>query len=500
MPPPSATAEPDSEAAPVSTTEVKGRFTNRTLLKSPLRRNVSQFLVEEGYKECWLVDAKEVQVGARIGEGAAATVWQGEWRHTPVAVKRCNNIDATNRTDRDALLSEINVLRTLRHPNITLFMGAVINEADLFILLEWMPGGSLQHLLFRNHGRPLPMKMTSSIARDTLVGLNFLHKCNPPVIHRDLKPANILIGPNGEAKIADFGLSSFSADSNGGIPSDVANISMGQNGLGTFRYMAPEVYRGENSGEPADIYSFGLILNYMATGQHPYHTHSIAAWQEMIKDFRGAYQPSSRLPKNFRNLVMSCCHGDAARRQDADWVFAELEVAKANCTVTSWLNFYSLFSCCGESVVNSVHFSPTPEQLYEVPRDLTELRRSVAQEKTELSRLSVQESGGVRDSAATEQMEREVPLELNRADSIEKDVDNVHDRITDDLTEDLTEEAAGEKDELISKPSAVVGESAATAKVVRMYSIDSVDEGVGSLHNRITEVAGEEDELIGMEF
>lgn len=269
--------------------ELQRMPTPPALASTPMRRCSSHYLLAQGSRELWLVDPKDVLVGKSVGEGASAVVWKGIWRRTNVAVKKWKGTESKNVGERDALLSEINVLRTLRHPNIVMFMGAVISDNSLFVLLEWMHGGSLQELLFSIRGRPLPLPQTLQIAHDTLVGLHFLHACSPPIMHRDLKPANILLGHNGEAKIADFGLSRFETtiSTHSIMNSPIVHTSRGKRRslVGTSRYIAPEVANGRRHKDVSDIWAFGLILHYMATGKHPFHRMTIKQWEDTIRDF-----------------------------------------------------------------------------------------------------------------------------------------------------------------------------------------------------------------------
>jgi len=89
-----------------------------------------------------------------------------------------------------------------------------------------------------------------------------IYLSQPPIIHRDLKPPNVLFDANGVAKIADFGLSKF-------VNSNLERYQMTAK-TGTVRYMAPEVLIGNPYSCSVDVYSFGMILSYMFTGQRPF--------------------------------------------------------------------------------------------------------------------------------------------------------------------------------------------------------------------------------------
>ncbi|CAK0797236.1 unnamed protein product, partial [Prorocentrum cordatum] len=104
------------------------------------------------------------------------------------------------------------------------------------------------------------LKWTGSVAR----ALCFLHQRTPPVIHRDLKPMNLLLDKNHVLKVTDFGISKR-------MPLDTETVAPRMSGgVGTWRYMAPEVVRYEQYTDKVDIYSFALIMWFMSTGTQPF--------------------------------------------------------------------------------------------------------------------------------------------------------------------------------------------------------------------------------------
>lgn len=97
-------------------------------------------------------------------------------------------------------------------------------------------------------------------------GMIYLHTCKPPIIHRDLKPANLLIDNSGVLKVADFGLSKVRPD-----PMKNEKDSFMMTGeTGSYRFMAPEVFRHQPYTETVDVYSYGMILFYLLSGRPPW--------------------------------------------------------------------------------------------------------------------------------------------------------------------------------------------------------------------------------------
>lgn len=114
-----------------------------------------------------------------------------------------SNLRGSSLNKLETLHSEVELLRNLNHPNIVRYIGSQVEHADLVILLEYVPGGSITDLL-TEHG-PLEEGLISSFVKQILDGLDFLHDRN--IIHRDIKGGNVLVDNKGHVKISDFGIS-----------------------------------------------------------------------------------------------------------------------------------------------------------------------------------------------------------------------------------------------------------------------------------------------------
>lgn len=167
-----------------------------------------------------------------------------------------------NITDEDSIKkikAEIEILKPLKHPNIISFIFCFYNDAknEIVFITELFSGGSLsKYLLQFKYPR---LRLVKLWCQEILKGLKYLHEYKPPIIHRDIKCDNIFINKNtGEVKIGDLGLSIILKDT-----------EYAEQFCGTIEYCSPEVYQ-KKYGVKSDIYSFGMSMIEMITGEKPY--------------------------------------------------------------------------------------------------------------------------------------------------------------------------------------------------------------------------------------
>ncbi|CAJ1963239.1 unnamed protein product [Cylindrotheca closterium] len=212
---------------------------------------------------------------------------------------------ANSRKTKQLFMDEMRVLSTLRHPNITTMMGAVIDGSEPMLVMEFMEHGSLYEVL-QNPTIALESDLILHIIQDIAQGTRFLHSSNPPVIHGDLKSGNILIDSKFRAKLSDFGMAKKGK----------------RIATGTPPWMAPEVLSGKSSNTTkSDMYSIGVIMNEIVSRKEPYHatTDPLHVIVNGVTDPKVNRRPEipSFCPVKVKKLIMFLWHADPKLRPTA---------------------------------------------------------------------------------------------------------------------------------------------------------------------------------------
>eukprot|EP00727_Mastigamoeba_balamuthi_P008205 m51a1_g4005 putative serine threonine kinase (748) ;mRNA; r:538573-544251 len=162
-------------------------------------------------------------------------------------------------------LTEVAIMRSLRHPNVLLFMCYAKSDADLIIVTEFMPNGSMMDII-SDSSRPLPLKTRLSMLLDICRGMSYLHFHEPQIIHCDLKSSNVLVDSSLNAKVCDFGLTVLLDK---GKTSSATSKSR-DSAIGSLFWTAPEVIAGAPCTTKSDVFSFGVIIWEAVTRETPY--------------------------------------------------------------------------------------------------------------------------------------------------------------------------------------------------------------------------------------
>lgn len=203
------------------------------------------------------IDFSEIKLGRMIGEGAFGKVHEGKWRGKAVAVKLliCQDL----RSDiLHEFQSEVEIMSVLRHPNICRLLGACMEPPHRALVVELLQRGSLWGVLRMNR-KSIDQEMRSRFIYDTAKGMSYLHHFERPILHRDLKSPNLLVDKNFTIKLSDFGLARVKA-----------HVQTMTGNCGTVQWMAPEVLGNQKYTEKADVFSFGIVIWEIVTGECPY--------------------------------------------------------------------------------------------------------------------------------------------------------------------------------------------------------------------------------------
>jgi hypothetical protein len=192
-----------------------------------------------------------------LGRGGMSEVWAATDTELGrrVALKLLAPNADTARFEREA-----RAVASLGHPNITQLYDYGEADGRPYMVLEYLPGGTLEDRL--PAGRPLPDEDTRRISAELAAGLAHAHARG--VVHRDLKPANVLFDQEGRAKLNDFGIARMAAGD--GTLTEAGTV------LGTAAYISPEQAAGAPSSAASDVYSFGVMLYRMLTGRLPFES------------------------------------------------------------------------------------------------------------------------------------------------------------------------------------------------------------------------------------
>jgi predicted ATPase/serine/threonine protein kinase/DNA-binding CsgD family transcriptional regulator len=191
-----------------------------------------------------------------LGQGHWASVYLGEHRHlhTRAAIKVLHGPWADSEVD--GFLAEARTLAHLRHPHIVRVLDFGVQEGIPFLVMEYAPGGTLRQ---RHHrGTQLPLQTVVSYVKQVASALQYAH--DQRLVHRDLKPENLLLGPDQEIWLADFGLA---------LVAHSTRVQSLQQAAGTLTYMAPEQLQGHPT-PASDQYALGVLVYEWLAGERPF--------------------------------------------------------------------------------------------------------------------------------------------------------------------------------------------------------------------------------------
>src|SRR5213592_627132 len=201
---------------------------------------------------------KRYVIKRKLGSGGMADVYLAEDQELGrrVALKLLDDRHASDEQFVERFRREAQSAAGLNHPNIVSIYDRGEAEGSYYIAMEYLDGRTLKELLVRNGPPPIPIAI--DYARQILHAIGFAHRNG--IVHRDIKPHNVVVGRDGRLKVTDFGI----ARSGASQMTEVGSI------IGTAQYLSPEQARGAETDATSDIYSMGVVLYELLTGEVPF--------------------------------------------------------------------------------------------------------------------------------------------------------------------------------------------------------------------------------------
>ena len=235
---------------------------------------------------------------SHLGSGGFGSVYLAEdtWIDKKVAVK----VPHKQNLDFSEMLKEPRLLASMNHPNIVTMLTAEKVDDVFFIVMEYVPGETLEHLIMREGALELTRALDFTCQMANAV--DSAHRAG--VLHRDLRPGNMLVSENGLLKVTDFGTSRI-----------LEIAAHGTTVIGSPPYMAPEQFHGR-AVFASDVYSVGVTMYQMLTGELPYDTPTPADIERLMRGelITAPRVKNSKIPKAISDIIMRALAPDLTVR------------------------------------------------------------------------------------------------------------------------------------------------------------------------------------------
>ncbi|XP_058185185.1 serine/threonine-protein kinase STY17-like isoform X2 [Rhododendron vialii] len=230
-------------------------FPTSEQIEPPSKSSPEYVKIPTDGSDVWEIDASLLKFANKVGSGSFGDLYKGTYCSQEVAIKVLK-ADLLNKDMLTEFAQEVFIMRKIRHKNVVQFIGACTRPPNLCILTEFMSRGSVYNFLHKQRGA-FKFPALLKVALDVSKGMNYLHQNS--IIHRDLKTANLLMDEHEVVKVADFGVARVQTQP-GVMTAET----------GTYRWMAPEVIEHKPYDHKADVFSFGVVLWELLTGEVPY--------------------------------------------------------------------------------------------------------------------------------------------------------------------------------------------------------------------------------------
>ena len=273
------------------------------------------------------------RIESQLGQGGMGVVYRAldTKLNRPVAIKVLPREAVADPARKKRFMQEARAASALNHQNIITIHDIDTAEGVDFIVMEYVPGKSLDHVIPR---RGLPLGQVLHYAIEIADALAGAHAAG--IVHRDLKPANIMVTDKGHVKLLDFGVAKLVERSEAIelTSTKTAPVRTEQGAIiGTAAYMSPEQAEGKPVDARSDIFSFGVVLYEMVTGRQPFQGETKIATLTAIlhTEPQPVSEAAESVPRELERVITSCLRKDRNRRlQHMDDIKIALEELKAD--------------------------------------------------------------------------------------------------------------------------------------------------------------------------
>lgn len=248
---------------------------------------------------------QKYEIGRELGTGSYGKVVLAKNKRNgeQVAMKQIQMANLPQ-VAREKTLQEVQLLRSLDHPNIVRLKDSFQDKNVLYIIMEYVDGGDLAQKIKNRGTKPFAEEEILHIFMQLTVALDYIHE--KKIVHRDIKPQNVFLTSVGVVKLGDFGVARALEDTQ----------DLCQTVIGTPYYLSPEVWNNAPYNSMTDIWSLGCILYEMCALKRPFTGRDAAQLLAMV--IRGQYEPiPKRYSKEVKSIVDSMLNTNAAQRPSA---------------------------------------------------------------------------------------------------------------------------------------------------------------------------------------
>lgn len=286
--------------------KIQGRSQSFTPSLHPIVNKIAPVLQPVSQrKEDFVFGLEDYEIIRQLGRGSFATVYLAKDKKLEFRVAVKSYEKATPQVLKN-VQNEINVLRSLDHPNIVKLLDVRQENNSIHLVLEYVQGGSLENFV---KTRNLDLQESNKIFKQILSAIQYCHSLG--VVHRDLKPSNILIDASKKIKIIDFGFASSKGD---------YQLKLY---CGTPEFMAPElIERKPYDGQKVDMWALGVILHFILTKKYPFVGRNE---REILKKVTMAgLQNTIKIPKEALGMLQRLLSRDPTYRISANEALKDL--------------------------------------------------------------------------------------------------------------------------------------------------------------------------------